>query len=262
MPKPRARGAGARGRPPTAGRALAVLALALAACQQAPDESGYAPLSIDLPDGIEALPDAIATTANDGRVAVLTDPTDRYGHAVLGDGIEAGSITILTEDGTVDEVLDVTPDVVESRLATWADVDGDGTDDLVATLSNAEVGARQVVWSSAWGRLDGEAIGRGNRWRHLIGIIPPDGDDPALLVEVVTPHLSRTVAISAITADGIGLLRARDLPIVSHTIGSRSLDDARLTDVDGDGLPELVGPGTDGSEVVIDLETLEVRPGS
>ena len=47
------------------------------------------------PQEVVALPDARAVRARDGRIAVLSDPTRRYVHGVVGDDLEADAITVL-----------------------------------------------------------------------------------------------------------------------------------------------------------------------
>jgi len=43
---------------------------------------------------INALPDARLLVDEEERLVLLTDPTSRYAHGVLGDRLEAGSITL------------------------------------------------------------------------------------------------------------------------------------------------------------------------
>ena len=56
---------------------------------------------------INALPDARILTDEKGRLLLLTDATQRYRHGVLGDSIEAASITMVETEPEVRVVLKI-----------------------------------------------------------------------------------------------------------------------------------------------------------
>lgn len=92
-----------------------------------------------------ALPDARVTRGGGGTLAVLSDPTGRYDHGVLGDDLEAGSITVL-EPGiegpeVVGEVRPLSGGVFESLAPMWFEAEPDDGGELLAvTESTADGG--------------------------------------------------------------------------------------------------------------------------
>lgn len=199
------------------------------------------------------LPDARPIRVDDRRVALLFGPTDRYGHAVLGDGVEASQVRVVdVTAGTVTDTVVPEGRVIEGVRPLIGDLTGDGAVDLVVTTSAEADGARLEAWLLAGrGRRFGPAIGQAGRWRHQIAIAPtgPAGDTE--LVEVITPHLNRVATFWQ--PDDQLLVATGDVPdaLVSHRIGSRSMEDAAVVDVDGDGIRELVGPGTGGGLAIV-----------
>ena len=97
-------------------------------------ETGGPPLPqtpfVALPE--EALPDSWAAIGTAGIVkALLVAPTDRYGHAVLGDGIEAGGLRVITAGGLVLEILLPPEAVFEDLRPRLLDLTGDGSDEVL-----------------------------------------------------------------------------------------------------------------------------------
>ncbi len=186
------------------------------------------------------LPDAplLITTGNIPDLW-LTQPTSRYAHNVLGDGIEAEAVFVR---GTSLEIAP--PDVIEATVPLWGDLDGDGTAELLLTLSNSRSGARFVSYSTRTPPeilAESEPIGRGFRWRHGIAIAPLGlGGEPEL-VSVRTPHLGGVVTY--FRQVDRALIKVAELPgYSSHVLGSNNLDMAMTLDVDGDERPELLVP--------------------
>lgn len=158
--------------------------------------------------GAGSLPDARILSDGSGRLLLLTGATNRCGHGVLGDSIEAGAATLVEsrpEPSVVFTISIPDPAVVEGIAPIWADLTGDGRREVIVTVSDAS----------------GPPIGRSLRWRHEIAVAPfgpggeteiaavtlPDGsmavgvgrDDGTLRVWLPIPspaHLSARVAIS------------------------------------------------------------------
>lgn len=190
----------------------------------------------------DLLADGRAVTDGDITV-VLADPTDRYGHAVLGDDIEAATVEIQRAgDGSVLARVELDGDVVEGRTALLGDVDGDGVDEILVTQSNSSGGARLVVYDRD-GELVAESapIGRGNRWRNQLAIAPLGPNGEIEVVDVRTPHLGRTIEWFRLDGDELVLV-AEEVGYTSHVLGSRNLDLAIVADADGDGRLEVVAP--------------------
>lgn len=146
---------------------------------------------------INALPDARLLTDEDGRVLLLTNPSSRYAHGILGDELEPTSITLLETSPTTHIVRTInisSPKVVEGLAPIWADLNDDGIREIIVTVSDAQEGAQIVVYSDNGSEMAfGPAIGRGFRWRHQL-VVAPFGPDGALeLADVLTPHIGGVV---------------------------------------------------------------------
>lgn len=193
-----------------------------------------------------AMLDARLTVSAGEQIAVYTQPTDRYAHAIMGNGVEAGALLVLSVDGdTLTESARVTlpeSEVYEALIPLWADVDGDGADEIITTVSENTGGARIVVYRADGSLLaESPPVGRGFRWRHVIaaGNVGPDGAFE--IVEVQTPHIGGIVQHWRYNAETGALeITAQLAGYTSHPIGSPNLDQAIVGDFDGDDTPELI----------------------
>lgn len=199
---------------------------------------------------VDALPDS-RILVDDRRLLLVTGATVRYGHGVLGDAIEGGSLTIVDSvSGEIETVISVpAPAVFEGATVIWTDLDRDGVREIIATVSDAGCGARLVVFDEAGNLLArGPAVGRGDRWRHQIAVAPFGPAGELELVDVLTPHIGGVVEFYRLT-DGRLEVVAQLSGFRSHTLGSRNLDMGLAADADGDGHVELVVPGQDLREL-------------
>ncbi|MEZ4670279.1 MAG: hypothetical protein R3E39_20425 [Anaerolineae bacterium] len=101
---------------------------------------------------VNPMPDSQVVINQAGVVALYVEPTERYSHGVLGNPIEAAALAIIsTENNTLTESARIQlsgDDVFEGLSPMWADMDGNSVDELVTTVSNAQVGARLVVYKA------------------------------------------------------------------------------------------------------------------
>lgn len=217
---------------------------------------------------IEALPDTRIVAGAEGLLAVLSAATTRYGHGVLGDGVEAAGVTIVdpVAGRIVAEIEIPEPAVIEGVSALWADADGDGRDDLLVTVSDGTGGARLVVYDGSGVLVaEGPAIGRGNRWRNQLAVSALGSGAQVEVVDVRVPHIGGVVEFFTLEAGR--LVRTAELAgFTTHALGSRNLDLGLVADVDGDGRVEVLVPNqsmtalgvlrrTDGGvEVVADID--------
>lgn len=201
---------------------------------------------------IDAMLDGRLAVSAQGTLAVLTRPTDRYGHGVLGDRLEAEAVTLiaLADLAEVATWRPSTGGVIESNAPLWADVDADGEDELVVTVSDARSGARLTVVDQDGTELgSSDAIGTGNRWRHLIAAGPVGPDGEIEVVAMRTPHIGGIVQFLRWTGTGLELAAAAE-SYSSHRLGSRNLDMAVAVDGDGDGIVEVIVPDRPRSTLV------------
>ncbi len=197
-----------------------------------------------LPDGL------VATFGGDGdlRAAWYGAPTRRYGHAVLGDGVEAGALVVRTKSGRLRSlVLDKTQ-VFEDRYPRLADLDGDGRIEVITIRSSLTEGASVAVYGLVGGALRQLAatpfIGRANRWLNIAGVADFAGMGGKQIAFVETPHIGGTLYLVALK-DGRLVRIARLGGFSNHVIGAREMRLSAITDINGDGRPDLVLPSAD-----------------
>ncbi|MGI9483302.1 MAG: FG-GAP repeat domain-containing protein [Hyphomicrobiales bacterium] len=192
-----------------------------------------------LPDGV------LVRGSSDIRKAWLTGPTRRYGHAVLGDGIEAGGLAVKTAKGKFLEYVLPKSEVFEDRFARIADLDGDGASEIIAVNSHADFGAALSVFGVRNGKLSlfsrTPFIGTSNRWLNPAGIADFDGDGRKEVAIVVTPHIGGTLQFWELRGGKLKL-QAEKYGFSNHFIGSRIQD---ISEFAGGSNPVLVLPGAD-----------------
>lgn len=201
----------------------------------------------------DALPDGVpGRGANDIALAWLAAPTDRYDHAVLGDGIEAAALRVRTRAGA--ELVYTLPgdSVFEDLRPRVLDVDGDGRDEVLVVRSRPDVGASLVALGIRGGALvpvaETPPIGRGHRWLNPVGVADVDGDGRSEVLVVLTPHIGGTLVVYGFGAGGFAE-KARMGGFSNHAIGSRSLGLAAFFDADGDGVVDVALPAADRSSL-------------
>lgn len=193
------------------------------------------------------LPDGRVAKSSFGDIAEAwyIAPTTRYGHGILGDRIEAVGLAVKTRDGSV--VVHGLPDthVFEDLTPRIADLDDDGTNEVITIRSSLTRGAGVAVYGLRSGKLALLAatpeIGRANRWLNIAAIHDFDGEGTREIAFVRTPHIGGVLEIWSYAVGK--LVKRLEMPGVSnHAIGSRALKLSVLLDVDGDGSPELILP--------------------
>jgi hypothetical protein len=192
-----------------------------------------------------ALPDARLLLDETGRLLMLTDPTTQYGHGVLGDGVEARSVTLVDTSPSpqISVKLETQGErVIEGISPIWADLDGDGAREIIVTESDSNQGAQIVVYDEQGNRIAvGPAIGQGFRWRHQLAVAPFGLSGEQELAAVLTPHIGGVVEFYQLRGDQLEIV-AQVPGYSSHLLGSRNLDRALAGDFDGDGRVELLVP--------------------
>ncbi len=173
-----------------------------------------------LPDGL------IAEGADDATIqkAWYVEPTSRYDHGILGDAIEAGSLKVITSNGkTLRYDLPLTQ-VFEDITPRLADLDGDGTTEVVTILSSIRQGAAIGIFHIRENRLQlaerTRFIGVSHRWLNIAGIEHYTGNKTSEIAIVVTPHIGGRLDLFQFRGGKLFRLMSKQ-GFSNHFIGSR-----------------------------------------
>lgn len=199
----------------------------------------------------EGLPDGlVASRRGPGDVssAWYAGPTTRYGHGILGDAIEASILMIKTHTGRTLSLTLPESEVFEDRYPRLADLDGDGTTEIVTIRASVSLGAAVTVYGLRGGTLRQVAttkfIGLANRWLNIAGIAPFRGGPGKEIAYVQTPHIGGTLFMYAYEDGHLKKIGERT-GFSNHQIGSTEMRLSAVADIDGDGVPELALPSAD-----------------
>jgi hypothetical protein len=178
---------------------------------------------------------ALPILADTVTAARYADPTSRYDHGVFGDTEEWGTLEI-------DTVTGKSQGIVQSRLmrkSTYsfrlpldhvfediaprvADLDGDGTAEVVVVETDVAKGAALAVYSEKGKRAETAHIGQTHRWLAPLGIGDLDGDGLPEIAYVDRPHLARELVI--VQYRGRKLVEvARIKGLTNHRIGDKTI---------------------------------------
>ncbi|UCH25172.1 MAG: hypothetical protein JSV66_14715 [Trueperaceae bacterium] len=194
---------------------------------------------------IDALPDAelVVTQLRDPasyELALLTDPTTRYQHGVLGDLFEAASLSVF-DAGDASQLASYTLPrsfVFEQRRVTPV------ASGLLTTRSSGAGGAGVVLFELEGDTLrlvaEGPDIGLGHRWLNLFG------SSGGRAYSVRTPHIGGPLERYTIDPTEPRLEVERfQLGVTNHRIGDRNLDLGILLPPEDAGADLLALPSRD-----------------
>ncbi len=180
--------------------------------------------------------------------AWLADATDRYRHFVLGSRYEAASLVVRLRDGRMLKLTLSDTHVFEDRELRLADLDGDGTDEVLVVKTDRGAGAALVVVAMHGDTLrivaETPPTGSPNTWLNSAGIADFTGDGRLDIAYVQMPHvLGRLRLWTMRNGQLVEIATLEDTS--NHAAGSPHLRLSAIADVDGDGLPDLIIPTLD-----------------
>lgn len=217
---------------------------------------------------VNALPDARILVDEQDRLLFLSGPTGSYAHGVLGDRLEAQSVTLVATRPTpriLNTISMLGSWVIEGIAPIWVDMNQDGTREIIVTQSRSGEGAQIVIYDES-GRLvaTGPSIGLSFRWRHQIAAAPFGPSGEIELVDVKTPHIGGIVEFFRWERDRLNIIHS-NRGFTSHVMGTRNLDLAVGGRFTGTDQPVLLLPvqdrtalaairhGSSGAEQVLSL---------
>ncbi len=184
-------------------------------------------------------------------------PNRRYDHGILGDDIEWGSLTYVRQGSAAhgpyifEEITLPKNRVFEDFAPRLADLDGDGSAEIIVIETDIDKGAQLAVY----GLVDGTTlkkitatphIGRSHRWLAPIGAADLDGDGNIEIAYIDRPHLARLLKIWRYK-DGKLTLVAEQGGLTNHQIGQTYISGG-IRDC-GAG-PQLITANADWSQIV------------
>lgn len=202
---------------------------------------------------VDPIPDGrIARGSGTIAEAWFAGPTLRYRHGVLGDAVEAESLKLRLKDGSVLEYKLPDDSVFEDLEPRIIALNGDAA--VLVVRSYLSAGAAIAVFRVADGRIqlvaEADPIGIPNRWLNPVGAADFDGDGITEIAAVVTPHLSGRLTLYRQAGDGFVREAVRS-GYSTHFIGSTVLAMSTATDVDGDGIVDIVLPSLDRENLAV-----------
>jgi hypothetical protein len=141
-------------------------------------------------------PDVTFMIGDDSTIYSYADAIERYPHGAIGDMNEWGGMWVIpTVDGAeaTHPLLEET-DVFEGLYPILADIDQDGDQEIIGTVSNQAKGAMLIVMK----RVDSviqvvgvsDPVGTGFRWTHQVAVAPFGPGGAIELATIRTPHIA------------------------------------------------------------------------
>lgn len=192
----------------------------------------------------------MATGGKSGTIgaAWYAGRTKRYDHGILGDAIEGSILRVATNSGRYLKHTLPETEVFEDRYPRLADLDGDGTTEIVTIRASVTHGAAVTVYGVQDDKIVMRAttgfIGRANRWLNIAGIAGFRGGPGKEIAHVQTPHIGGTLFFHAF--ENGKLVKVGELSGFSnHVIGATEMRLSAIADVNGDGAPDIAVPSAD-----------------
>ena len=192
-----------------------------------------------------ALLDSEISSSKTIKAAWLTGSTDRYPHEILGDDIEATGMAIIDRAGKRYNLELNEDSVFEDRKVRIADLDRDGTEEIIVVKSYQDSGAALAVYGIRGGKLiliaETPSIGTPNRWLNPAIIADVDNDGALEIAYVETPHIGGILHVLSFKNNKL-TYKYKSRSTSNHGIGSRVQELAAAVDWNGDGIKDIAVP--------------------
>ncbi|NQW19527.1 MAG: hypothetical protein HQ477_02205 [Chloroflexi bacterium] len=205
----------------------------------------------------ENVPDGSTVRKGDSLLYSYSGPTNRYPHRALGDNIEWSELVVASTDPATADVRFTlsSNEVFEGLYPLVADLNGDGIDEIVTTVSNPDAGARLIAFGYHDQRrlqivAESDSIGARFRWMHQIAVAPFGPNGETEIAAVRTPHIGGIAQFFRLNGERLELVASKAGGYMSHVNGSLNLDQAMAGDFDGDGAVELLVPSADQTALI------------
>ncbi len=190
-----------------------------------PPNSGVTILN-QLSENYTQLPEQAISISQDKRVyAQYTDPTERYNHRVMGDGIEGGGLVVVM-DSVFYELALADNYVFEDIRPRLYDVDQDGNLEIITIRTEITQGAGIMIYKILNNQLHEYAyvpeIGQSSRWLNLVTLNDLDEDGIVELVWIQTPHIGGILKVAKVQAGALTVLDELS-GYSNHGYGDRNL---------------------------------------
>lgn len=179
-----------------------------------------------------------------GQAALYANATER---ALTGGKMAARALLIVeARDGQI-KILTRTDlpgeDIYRGVSPFWADIDGDGVEDLVTTVSRDPLGERMRVymWDGAGIRqeVDGPPFGRGEIWRQPFSAGPFGLSGQIEIAAMLMSSAGGVIEFFRYNGDYF-IRKAASQGFSANIINARNLDQTAAGDFDGDGRLEVL----------------------
>lgn len=178
--------------------------------------------------------------------ASFNAPTTRYDHGILGDAVEGGGLRLELADGNALHLTLPETRVFEDLAPRLADVDGDGTAEVIVVETSLSLGARLSIYDETGLVAATPYIGQSHRWLAPIGAADLDGDGTMEIAYIDRPHLAKTLRVWRFKSGALTEM-ATHPGLTNHRIGWDRIPGGIRTCGDG---PEMITANGDWTSVM------------
>jgi hypothetical protein len=215
----------------------------------AQEQSQPAPGRPRRPQQLRMMPGSVlARGSRNIAAAWFSGPTDRYHHSPFEEELHPSTLSVSLSNRRVLTLPLPKDSVFEDRVPRLADVDGDGSDEVVVVRSYLLKGSALAIAAVRGNNLaivaETPPIGTPFRWLNPAGIADFDGDGRLDVAIVVTPHIDGILQYWTVR-DGVLVKTAETDNVSNHVNGSLHQSLSAVADFNGDGIADLAVPSLD-----------------